>query len=559
MPLQKITLSPHLTPRTSVRFALAQLDFLVGDIPGNTAQIITQAVYARDTLKADVVIFPELSLTGYPPEDLLLRPSLTGRIEAATALLRDVQGITLVFGLPEQSAYGLQNAAWVMRDGYCVARYAKHQLPNHEVFDERRYFVAGTEACVFELHGLHIGLTICEDIWHDAPARAAKAAGAELLININASPFHVGKAAERLSVVAEHARELALPVLYCNVVGGQDELVFDGGSFALNATGALAMQAPQFSAGVHVVDVDIATQHVSAGEQAVLPDRYESIYQALVLAVRDYVNKSGFKGVVLGLSGGIDSALTLAIAVDALGAERVRAVMMPYHYTADISRNDAAEQATRLGVHYSSLPIAPMVEAFSATLSETFAGLGLDKTEENLQARSRGVLLMAISNKLGFLVLTTGNKSEMSVGYATLYGDMAGGFAVIKDVPKVDVFALCRWRNAQARAAGEADMIPQRVIDRPPSAELAPDQKDEDSLPSYPVLDEILRRYIECDDSAHNIIAAGFEAEQVHHVLRLVDINEYKRRQAAVGPRISRRGLGKDRRYPIVNGWKIGE
>ena len=406
---------------------------------------------------------------------------------------------------------------------------------------------------------MRIGLTICEDIWHSGPARAAKEADAELLININASPFHVGKAAERLGVVGERACELDLPILYCNVVGGQDELVFDGGSFALQASGEVAMQAPLFSAGLHVVDVDVATRHISSSTQARLPDRHESIYQALVLALRDYVTKSGFKGVLLGLSGGIDSALTLAIACDALGASRVRAVMMPYHYTADISRNDAAEQATRLGVHYSSLPIVAMVEAFTNTLSETFAGLGADKTEENLQARSRGVLLMAISNKLGYLVLPTGNKSEMSVGYATLYGDMAGGFAVLKDVPKVEVFELCRWRNAQARAAGEADIVPQRVIDRPPSAELAPDQKDEDSLPPYPVLDEILRRYIECDESAHDIIAAGFDAEQVNHVLRLVDISEHKRRQSAVGPRISRRGFGKDRRYPIVNGWKIGD
>lgn len=547
------------SPHTPIRFALAQLDFLVGDIPGNTALMMAQAVHARDELKADAIIFPELSLTGYPPEDLLLRPSLERRVQAAVEQLKTIQGITLVFGLPEQRENGLHNAAWVIRDGQCLARYAKHQLPNHEVFDELRYFVAGTGATVFELHGMRIGLTICEDIWHSGPARAAKEAGAELLININASPFHVGKAAERLGVVGERACELDLPILYCNVVGGQDELVFDGGSFALQASGEVAMQAPLFSAGLHVVDVDVATRHISSSTQARLPDRHESIYQALVLALRDYVTKSGFKGVLLGLSGGIDSALTLAIACDALGASRVRAVMMPYHYTADISRNDAAEQATRLGVHYSSLPIVAMVEAFTNTLSETFAGLGADKTEENLQARSRGVLLMAISNKLGYLVLPTGNKSEMSVGYATLYGDMAGGFAVLKDVPKVEVFELCRWRNAQARAAGEADIVPQRVIDRPPSAELAPDQKDEDSLPPYPVLDEILRRYIECDESAHDIIAAGFDAEQVNHVLRLVDISEHKRRQSAVGPRISRRGFGKDRRYPIVNGWKIGD
>ena len=542
-----------------LRIALAQMDCLVGDIAGNAGRMIKQAELARDTLQADLIVFPELSLTGYPPEDLLLRPSLSKRIAKAVTHLQSVTGISLVFGLPEQTPAGLTNAAWVLRDGQCLARYAKQQLPNFEVFDEQRYFVAGTQASVFEQRGMRIGLTICEDIWHDGPAAAAKAAGAELLINLNASPFHVGKAAERLQVVAARARQVSLPILYCNVVGGQDELVFDGGSFAVQASGELAMQAPQFMAAMPLISVDAATGELQADSHSMLPDLNASIYQALVLGLRDYVTKSGFKGVLLGLSGGIDSALTLAIAVDALGAERVRAVMMPYHYTAEISRNDAAEQAARLGVHYSSLAIAPMVEAFSATLDDTFAGLAKDTTEENLQARSRGVLLMAISNKLGYLVLPTGNKSEMSVGYCTLYGDMAGGFAVIKDVPKVRVFELCRWRNAQAIAAGEVNIIPQRVIDRPPSAELAPDQKDEDSLPPYPVLDEILRRYIDLDESAEAIILAGFDAEQVHHVLRLVDVNEYKRRQAAVGPRISRRGFGKDRRYPIVNGWKIGE
>ena len=508
----------------TLRLVMAQLNMRVGDIPGNLDRIISASVHARDELGARVILFPELSLCGYPPEDLLLRSNMQARIESALQRLCDeVQGIHVVVGYPWQSEGQCFNMAAVIADGKIVASYAKQQLPNYRVFDEKRYFTEGDGACVVDIEGLPVALSICEDIWHSGPARAAKEAGAELLININASPFHVGKAAERLGVVGERACELDLPILYCNVVGGQDELVFDGGSFALQASGEVAMQAPLFSAGLHVVDVDVATRHISSSTQARLPDRHESIYQALVLALRDYVTKSGFKGVLLGLSGGIDSALTLAIACDALGASRVRAVMMPYHYTADISRN------------------------------------GADKTEENLQARSRGVLLMAISNKLGYLVLPTGNKSEMSVGYATLYGDMAGGFAILKDVPKVEVFELCRWRNAQARAAGEADIVPQRVIDRPPSAELAPDQKDEDSLPPYPVLDEILRRYIECDESARDIIAAGFDAEQVNHVLRLVDISEHKRRQSAVGPRISRRGFGKDRRYPIVNGWKIGD
>lgn len=539
----------------SLRIALAQLNLLVGDIPGNTALLIQAAERARDQDGADVIVFPELSLTGYPPEDLLLRPSLAVRVEQALTQLSAVRGITIVFGLPETQADGLRNAAWALRDGVVLARYAKQQLPNHQVFDERRYFVPGQDAAVFEQKGVRLALTICEDIWHKAPAQAAQVAGADLILNLNASPFHAGKASERQAVVAERCRETALPVVYCNLVGGQDELIFDGGSFVLQADGTPALQAPWFEAGLYCVDFDTAKQRFLPAAQAVMPSLEASVYQAVVLAVRDYTNKCGFNGIVLGLSGGIDSALTLAVAVDALGAERVRAVMMPYRYTAQISLDDAEEEAKTLGVHYSVLSIAPMVEAFSATLKDTFAGKAADKTEENLQARSRGVLLMAISNKLGYLVLTTGNKSEMSVGYATLYGDMAGGFDVLKDVPKTLVFRLCEWRNAQSP---DHPPIPQRVIDRPPSAELAPDQKDEDSLPPYPVLDEILRRYVECDESAEAIIAAGFDRDTVLRVLRLVDINEYKRRQAATGPRITQRGFGKDRRYPIVNGWKIG-
>ena len=537
-----------------LRIALAQLNLLVGDIPGNAERLAQAAETARDHHGADLILFPELSLTGYPPEDLLLRPSLAGRVQAGITRLLAVPGITLVVGLPEATPAGLRNAAWVLRDGEVLGRYHKHCLPNHEVFDERRYFVPGDAPLVFSQQGVRVGVTLCEDIWHESPAAAARAAGAELLLNLNASPFHAGKPTERLAVVTERARANQLPVAYCNLVGGQDELVFDGASFALQADGQVAAQLPAFTESLSVVE--FADGRWLSSEVVALPDHEASVYQALVLAVRDYVTKSGFKGVVLGLSGGIDSALTLAVAVDALGADRVRAVMMPYRYTADISLEDAEAEARTLGVHYSVLGIAPMVEAFTDTLADTFAGLGKDKTEENLQARSRGVLLMAISNKLGYLVLTTGNKSEMSVGYATLYGDMAGGFDVLKDVPKTLVFRLCEWRNAQSP---ERPPIPQRVIDRPPSAELAPDQKDEDSLPPYPVLDEILRRYVECDESASDIIAAGFEAEVVQRVLRLVDLNEYKRRQAAIGPRITRRGFGKDRRYPIVNGWRIGD
>lgn len=539
-----------------LRLVLAQIDLLVGDIPGNTDRLLRAAETARDSHGADIVLFPELTLTGYPPEDLLLRPSLDRRIDEAVERLRTLRGITIVFGLPERGPLGLHNAAWAMRDGDVLARYHKQCLPNDTVFDERRYFVPGHEAAVFEQGGVRLGLSLCEDIWHVGPAAAAKAAGAELLLNLNASPFHVGKPVERRAAVAARCRENDLPVVYCNLVGGQDELIFDGGSFALQRDGTPALQVSQMQEALTVLVYDVAAGVFLPAAIADLPGIEASVYQALVLAVRDYVTKSGFKGVVLGLSGGIDSALTLAVAVDALGADRVRAVMMPYRYTADISLEDAEAEARTLGVHYSVLGIAPMVEAFTDTLAETFAGLGKDKTEENLQARSRGVLLMAISNKLGYLVLTTGNKSEMSVGYATLYGDMAGGFDVLKDVPKTLVFRLCEWRNAQSP---DNPPIPQRVIDRPPSAELAPDQKDEDSLPPYPVLDEILRRYVECDESATAIIAAGFAEETVRRVLRLVDLNEYKRRQAAIGPRITRRGFGKDRRYPIVNGWQIGD
>ncbi|MBA4150927.1 MAG: NAD+ synthase [Acinetobacter sp.] len=540
---------------TTLRIAVAQLNLLVGDIPGNTERIIASAVTARDQQQADLIVFPELTLTGYPPEDLLLRPSLKKRVGQAIQQLFSVPGITMVVGAPLHTEQGLSNAALVIRDGAILATYVKQELPNHAVFDERRYFEPGHEAVVFEYQGLLVGLTICEDIWHEGPARAAAKAGADLLINLNASPFNADKVSARRATVAARCQENNVPVLYCNLVGGQDELVFDGGSFALQADAELAWQAPFFNEQIETISFDIQQQRFMPAPVATLPSMHEAVYNALVLAVRDYVNKSGFKGVVLGLSGGIDSALTLAIAVDALGADRVRAVMMPYRYTAQISLDDAEEEAKRLGVHYSVLAIEPMVNAFSATLAETFAGLPVDKTEENLQSRSRGVLLMAISNKLGYMVLTTGNKSEMAVGYATLYGDMAGGFDVLKDVAKVLVFDLCRWRNEQSP---DLPPIPQRVIDRPPSAELAPDQKDEDSLPPYPVLDEILRRYIELDESAETIVAAGFDNDTVHRVLRMVDINEYKRRQSAIGPRVTRRGFGKDRRYPIVNGWKIG-
>jgi NAD+ synthase (glutamine-hydrolysing) len=535
----------------SLRIALAQADFLVGDIPGNVDKVLRLAREARDRDRADLVVFPELCLVGYPPEDLLLRPSLERRVAAALARLGEVGGIHIVLGYPALRAGRLRNLAGVFRDGECVAEYAKHELPNYQVFDEKRYFGAGQDATVFTLAGQRIGLSICEDIWHPAPAAAARAAGAQLLLNINASPFHRCKQEERRRVVAARVAETGLAVLYLNLVGAQDELVFDGGSFAMNADGSLAAGLPRFEEAL--VTLEWTAGGFRAGPVAAALSDEAEVYRALVLGVRDYVEKSGFRGAVLGLSGGIDSALTLAIAVDAIGAERVQAVMMPFRYTSTMSLEDAEAEARTLGVNYSVLGIEPVFNAFTAVLAPEFAGLPRDKSEENLQARARGVLLMALSNKKGLLVLTTGNKSEMAVGYATLYGDMAGGFDVLKDVPKTLVFRLAAYRNSLS------PVIPQRVIDRPPSAELAPDQKDEDSLPPYPLLDEILRRYVEEDESAGTIVAAGFDAATVMRVVRMVDGNEYKRRQAAIGPRITRRGFGKDRRYPIVNGWKAGD
>ncbi len=544
-----------------LRVAMAQLNLRVGDIHGNVERVIEAAAAARQQ-QADVIVFPELTLCGYPPEDLLLRDSMQKRIEAALAqLCRDVQGIALLIGYPWRENGQCYNACALIEAGRITARYFKQKLPNYRVFDEKRYFVAGSEACVVDIRGIPVGLTICEDIWHPEPMAAARAAGARLMLNLNASPFHRGKQAEREAVLAQRAREGEMPILYVNQVGAQDELVFDGGSCMVAASGQLLQRLPAFDEALEIAELHVSDELVQPqpGIQAPLQSLEASVYQALVVGTRDYVQKNGFKGVVLGLSGGIDSALTLAVAVDALGADRVEAVMMPYRYTAQMSLEDAEAEARTLGVKYSVLPIEPMVSAFMDTLAPVFAGLGRDTTEENLQARCRGTLLMAISNKKGYLVLTTGNKSEVAVGYCTLYGDMAGGFDVLKDVPKTLVFRLSEYRNTLGCETHGGEVIPQRVIDRPPSAELAPDQKDEDSLPPYPVLDEILRLYVEEDRSADSIIAAGFSVEDVRRVLRLVDLNEYKRRQAAIGPRITQRGFGRDRRYPITSGWRMGD
>ena len=531
---------------------MAQINTLVGDIAGNTQRVLEVSA-AQKAAGAHVVVFPELTLTGYPPEDLLLRGDLLDRTEAALAMLYAElpADLTVVVGYPRGRDGALFNSAGVISGGKLLAQYDKQCLPNYEVFDEKRYFSAGTEPCVVDIDDLSVGLTICEDIWHPEPAAQAKAAGAAMLININASPFHRGKSSERLERVKSCAAAHQLPIIYVNQVGGQDELVFDGGSFAIDAQGELSVSAQTFIEAFPIVTVDRSSDaRLAPGDTVAERKDLDAVWQALVLGMRDYVDKNGFPGVVLGLSGGIDSAVTLAVAADALGHERVEAVMMPFRYTASMSVEDAKAEAQALGVRFSNLSIETLYEAFMTTLADEFSGLPANITEENLQARCRGVLLMSISNKKNLLVLTTGNKSELAVGYSTLYGDMAGGFDVLKDCPKMLVYALARHRNT----LGEC--IPERVITRPPSAELAPDQKDEDSLPPYEVLDQIIELYVEQDASRQEMVDAGFSQEDVERVVRLVDLNEYKRRQAPVGVRISRRAFGRDRRYPITWAWR---
>ena len=543
--------------------SIAQLNFVVGDLQGNAQKIIDAARQAH-AAGARLLLTPELAICGYAAEDLFLRPAfLAACDEAVQAVARgtaDLGGMAIVLGHPRAAAPGAPafspclNAASVLRAGRVEQTYAKRELPNYQVFDERRYFVAGDAPCVFEVEGVRVGLLICEDAWFSAPARDAAAAGAQLLAVINASPFHLGKGAEREQTMRERVAETGLPLVYAHLVGGQDEVVFEGRSFALNADGTVAMRAPSFEEKLVFAQSQQAQAAIKM-EADVAPERSleADLWDALVLGVRDYVGKNGFPGVLLGLSGGIDSALVLAIAVDALGANRVRTVMMPSPYTADISWIDARDMAARLGVRYDEIAIAPQFEAFKAALASLFEGRAEDTTEENLQARIRGTLLMALSNKFGAVVLTTGNKSEMATGYCTLYGDMAGGFAVIKDVVKTRVFDLARWRNANDPYGTGANPIPERIITRPPSAELRPDQKDQDSLPPYEVLDAILARYMENDEPVEDIVRAGYDRADVERVTRLIKINEYKRRQAPVGVRVTRRSFGKDWRYPITN------
>ena len=540
---------------STLRVAMAQVNFLVGDVDGNARKIIDYAHRARDELRADLVAFPELSLTGYPPEDLLLRPGLHVRVLRALEQVRkDVHGIHVIVGFPHQTAEGTFNAAAVLRDGEQLAVYHKFHLPNYSVFDEKRYFQQSDRPCVVSIKDVSVGITICEDAWSPGPMQRSADAGAELIVNINASPFHVDKGRDRERVMAERIRECKVPVVYVNLVGGQDELVFDGDSFVMDRDGKVTQRGVPFEENLYPVDFRRTPLGLEPVPQPIpVPLSAEaSAYHALVLGVRDYVFKNGFKGAIIGSSGGIDSALTLAVATDALGKDAVEAVAMPSRYTADMSTSDARAEAQALGVEFHVIPIEPAFNAFLDLLKDEFAGRAVDTTEENIQARCRGVLLMAISNKKNKMVLTTGNKSEMAVGYATLYGDMAGGFCVLKDVPKTLVYRLSEYRN------GLSPVIPQRVIDRPPSAELAPDQKDVDSLPPYEALDPILEMYVERDFSIEDIVAAGFDPETVRRVVRLIDRNEYKRRQAPPGVRITRRAFGRDRRYPITSGFGRG-
>ncbi len=556
--------SKEIGMEQQINVVMAQLNFLVGDIDFNTSLIIEKAKQAIQEYSADVVVFPELALTGYPPEDLLLRASLSIRIEKALQRIRDEKlSAHLVIGYPEREATKLYNSLAIVGYGESLANYRKQHLPNYQVFDEQRYFEKGSEACVLEIGGQKVAFTICEDMWEHEPVLQARAAGAQLMININASPFHMNKLSDRQELLRARSTEGGFPIIYVNMVGGQDELVFDGGSMAVSAAGECRCLAPSYVETLQPVVVREPTQ---SGAPCTIPMQQlaaslsleAQVYHSLVLGVRDYVNKNGFKGVVLGLSGGIDSALTLAIAVDALGSDRVQAAMMPFAYTSQLSLDVAAEQAKKIGVDYQSISIGGVYSAFIEALEEQFADTEADVSEQNIQARCRGVLLMAISNKKGLLVLTTGNKSEIAVGYSTLYGDMAGGFDVLKDVSKTMVYSLATYRNSEYSHTPD-EVIPQRVIDRPPSAELAPDQVDQDSLPPYDVLDRILELYVEQDQSATSIIAHGFDEQIVRRVLRLVDLNEYKRRQSPVGVRLTQRGFGRDRRYPITNAWPIGD
>ena len=533
---------------TRLRIAVAQFNAVLGDLAGNSARILEFARRAREA-GAQVLLTPELAGAPRPPEDLLMRPDFYRACAAQVEVLARAAPLPIVLGYPEQSGSRRYNAAALLEGGEVRANYRKHRLPNYEVFDEERYFAAGSEPCVIDINGIRCGLAICADVWEYGAAEAAALAGAELMLTLNASPFHMNKQARRYEVLRDRVTATGKPVIYANLVGGQDELVFDGASFALDGHGRLTHQSPAFVEDLAIVD--FADGQLLPGRIAETQTVEAEVYSALKLGVADYLGKNGFPGAILGLSGGIDSALTLAIAVDALGADKVRAVMMPSPWTAQMSLDDSREMVKRLGVQYDEIPIFAAMEQFAVLLAPTFASLGpkpaWDTTDENLQARIRGMLLMALSNRTGRIVLTTGNKSEMAVGYATLYGDMAGGFAVIKDVFKTFVYRLSEYRNTLSEA------IPRNIITRAPSAELKPGQTDQDTLPPYAVIDAIIEAYMERDESPRRIIAAGHPEADVRKVVGMLKKNEYKRRQSPVGIRVTQRGFGKDWRYPITS------
>ncbi|MBS0199720.1 MAG: NAD+ synthase [Proteobacteria bacterium] len=540
-----------------LRIALAQFDFPVGDVAGNAQRIARMIAEARDIHHADVVVFPELAVSGYPPEDLLYRPSFLRDCELAlNEVARSVEGIVAIVGWPQSAGAVVYNAASVLRDGRVERTYRKRELPNYAVFDERRYFDVDPDRddCVFTIKGVQVGLVICEDLWFPEPIASTVKAGAQLVLVPNASPFERDKAAQRDALMAERSRETGVGIAYLNVVGGQDALVFDGASVLADGDGSVHPAAQAFAEHWLVADYDATTHKFVHVQWPAETDesRESQAWRAIVRGIRDYCGKNGFKTAWLGLSGGIDSSLVLALAVDALGAANVTAVRMPSRYTAGLSNDLAQEQCDALGVRLLALPIEQPFKAYLDTLHDTFAGKAVDVTEENLQSRIRGALMMAMSNKFGGLLLTTGNKSEYAVGYATIYGDMCGGYAPIKDLYKTEIFALSHWRNA----ATAREEIPVAVIERPPSAELRENQKDQDSLPPYDVLDAILLRYVDQEQSRDEIVAAGFDAALVDKIVRLVRISEWKRHQAAPGPKVSRRAFGRERRYPISNGYR---
>lgn len=541
----------------SLRIALAQFDFPVGDVDGNAGRIIELMQEARDEYGADVVLFPELAISGYPPEDLLMRPGFLRSCEQALArVAAEVQGIVAVVGWPQSAGAVVYNAASVLRDGAIASTYRKRELPNYAVFDERRYFDVDPDGgnCVFEVNGVKLGLVICEDLWFPEPLAATVKAGAELVLVPNASPYERGKHAQRDALLAERSRETGVAIAYVNTVGGQDAVVFDGASVVADGDGTVHPAAVAFTEEMLVVEYNVAGR--SFMPLRWIDDGDESMdalaWRAVTRGIQDYCGKNGFSKVWLGLSGGIDSALVLALAVDALGADNVTAVSLPSRYTADLSNDLAVEQCRALGVKLETVPIEPAFQGLMQSLSAMFEGQAADVTEENLQSRSRGVILMALSNKFGGLLLTTGNKSEYAVGYATIYGDMCGGYAPLKDLYKTEVYGLSKWRNT----VGGAPVIPPAVIARAPSAELRENQTDQDSLPAYDVLDGILYRYIDQEQSREDIVAAGYAPEVVDRVLKLVRISEWKRHQAAPGPKVSRRAFGRERRYPITNGYR---